>query len=159
MVNFGPRETVPERYKGRQLLVHNPTVTLMRTTLEESQEIGNFIAGKLRHAQDPLKVRVILPMGGVSMIDRPDQPFYDSEADKALFGAIAHGLKDTKIAIRSYSEDINDEKFAEAICKHLLEMLSEEQKPPRLANTRRRQWSFDHGRVVSLEDPECNGLC
>ena len=40
MVNFGPRETVPPQFEGRNLYVHNPTVTLMRTTPEECAELG-----------------------------------------------------------------------------------------------------------------------
>ena len=44
MVNFGPSDTVPERFEGRNLYVHNPTVTLMRTTAEENAELGRRIA-------------------------------------------------------------------------------------------------------------------
>ena len=36
MVNFGPRDTVPEKFRGRNLVVHNPNVTLMRTTRDEN---------------------------------------------------------------------------------------------------------------------------
>ncbi len=50
MVNFGPLDTVPERYRDRNLYVHNPTITLMRTTPEECREIGRIIAGKLNAA-------------------------------------------------------------------------------------------------------------
>ena len=47
MVNFGPMDTVPERYRGRTLHVHNPTVTLMRTTPEENARIGRWIGERL----------------------------------------------------------------------------------------------------------------
>ena len=35
-------DTVPERYKGRNLYRHNPNVTLMRTTAEENERIGRL---------------------------------------------------------------------------------------------------------------------
>ena len=40
MVNFGPLDTVPERFRGRNLHVHNPNVTLMRTTPDENAPHG-----------------------------------------------------------------------------------------------------------------------
>ena len=47
MVNFGPRETVPPQFDERNLYVHNPTVTLMRTTPDECAELGRTIGRKL----------------------------------------------------------------------------------------------------------------
>ncbi len=44
MVNFGPVETVPAQFRGRNLYIHNPSVTLMRTTPEECAEIGRITA-------------------------------------------------------------------------------------------------------------------
>ena len=35
---------VPERYRGRNLYVHNPQVTLMRTTPEENVRMGEWLA-------------------------------------------------------------------------------------------------------------------
>ena len=89
MVNFGPRESVPAEFADRNLYVHNPTVTLMRTTAAESGELGRTIGRKLSAATGP--TAVFVPLGGVSMIDVPGQPFHDPEADAALFA----GLKET----------------------------------------------------------------
>ena len=83
MVNFGAWDTVPERFKGRSLYRHNPTVTLMRTTVDEYRAIGEFIAAKLNAMRGP--VRFLIPEGGVSAIDKPGQPFHDPEADRVLF--------------------------------------------------------------------------
>lgn len=148
MVNFGPKDTVPEKFADRKLHVHNPTVTLMRTTKEENQEIGEFIVSKLILSEDPSKVRVLLPKGGISMIDKPDQPFHDPEADEALFKTIGQGLGKTGIEIFSYPEHINDEQFAVQLCEHLLEVMGVDPRKYRLANARRRKWSFDHGRTI-----------
>jgi uncharacterized protein (UPF0261 family)/ABC-type branched-subunit amino acid transport system ATPase component len=114
MVNFGAWETVPERYKGRRLYRHNPTVTLMRTTADECRAIGEFIAAKLNTMRGP--VRFLIPEGGVSAIDKPGQPFHDPEADRVLFDTIAQGFRagsDRKLV--RLPHHINDEAFADAL--------------------------------------------
>ena len=83
MVNFGARDTVPAQFEDRNLYVHNPSVTLMRTTKEENAELGRRIARKLSAATGP--TALFVPLGGVSMIDAEGQPFHDPEADAALF--------------------------------------------------------------------------
>ena len=89
MVNFGPRETVPPQFEGRNLYVHNPTVTLMRTTPEECAELGRRIGRKLSAATGP--TALFIPLGGISMIAVPGQPFHDAAADEALRA----GLRET----------------------------------------------------------------
>ena len=86
MVNFGARDTVPERYRGRKLYVHNPQVTLMRTTPEENVRMARWIAAGSTACDGP--VRLLIPEGGVSVLDAPGQPFHDPEADAALFAAL-----------------------------------------------------------------------
>jgi uncharacterized protein (UPF0261 family) len=86
MVNFGGRETVPAHHQSRTLYVHNPQVTLMRTTPEENAAIGRWIAQRLNRMEGP--VRFLLPLQGVSALDAPGKPFHDPDADAALFDAI-----------------------------------------------------------------------
>src|SRR5205823_13325962 len=83
MVNFGPRETVPEAFRGRRFYQHNPAVTLMRTTPEENDQLGKEIAEKASAARGP--TAVLVPLRGVSAIDREGQPFWWPEANRALF--------------------------------------------------------------------------
>ncbi|HEU5295047.1 MAG TPA: Tm-1-like ATP-binding domain-containing protein [Burkholderiaceae bacterium] len=114
MVNFGPWDSVPERFKGRTLHRHNPTVTLMRTTVEENRAIGEFIARKLNAMAGP--VRFLIPEGGVSQIDRPGQPFHDPDADRALFDAIErHFRGGANRTCKRLPLHINDEAFADAL--------------------------------------------
>lgn len=117
MVNFGAVETVPEKFADRKLHVHNSNVTLMRTTVEENTAFGEFIADKLNAMNGP--VRFLLPEGGVSMIDAPDQPFHDPEAAEALFAAIEAGVEQTenRVVVR-VPHNINDPEFAEAVLTH-----------------------------------------
>ena len=83
MVNFGPPETAPTKFKGRNFYQHNPQVTLMRTTPEECAELGRIMAGKLNLSTGP--VSVLIPWEGISVISAPGQKFHDPDADQALF--------------------------------------------------------------------------
>jgi uncharacterized protein (UPF0261 family) len=120
MVNFGPRETVPPQFEGRNLYVHNPTVTLMRTTADECRELGRTIGEKLAAAASP--TAVFVPLGGVSMIDVPGQPFHDADADAALFGALKDAL-DGRVELHERDEDVNDPAFAVAMADRLHELI------------------------------------
>jgi len=113
MVNFGAKESVPEAFRNRLLYVHNPQVTLMRTTPEENVRFGEWLAAKLNRMTGP--VRFLLPEGGVSLIDVPGQPFCDPEADRALFAAIEAGFEPSpERKLVRVPAAINDEAFAVA---------------------------------------------
>jgi uncharacterized protein (UPF0261 family) len=123
MVNFGPRDTVPERFEGRNLYVHNPTITLMRTTREEMAELGRRIARKLNGASGPTVLFV--PLRGVSAIDVDGGPFRDAEADEALFAALRAGVDTAKVDLVEVDADVNDPTFARAMADRLHQMVKE----------------------------------
>jgi uncharacterized protein (UPF0261 family) len=122
MVNFGPFETVPEKYRERTLYRHNSSVTLMRTTPAENATLGKQIAEKASSAIGP--VTIVLPLRGVSAIDCPGQPFYDREADEALFNAIRQNLKPT-VKLVEVDAHINDAAFAEQLFAEFREITKE----------------------------------
>jgi uncharacterized protein (UPF0261 family)/ABC-type branched-subunit amino acid transport system ATPase component len=113
MVNFGPRDTVPERFRSRRFVIHNPNVTLMRTTRDENRAFGAWIGERLNRMNGP--VRFLLPEGGVSLLDAPGQPFHDPEADNALFEAIERTVRvsPTRQVMR-VKANINDPAFVDA---------------------------------------------
>jgi len=114
MVNFGPLNSVPERYRGRTLQVHNPTVTLMRTTAEENAQVGRWIGERLNRMEGP--VRFILPEGGVSALDAPGRPFSDPTADAELFKALETTVRQTSSRrLIRVAAHINDPRFAAEI--------------------------------------------
>ena len=115
MVNFGARDTVPERFEQRNLYQHNPVVTLMRTTKDESAELGRRIARKLSAATGP--TALFVPLRGVSMIDAEGQPFHDPEADAALFEELRK-VGDT-VELVEMDLHINDPEFARAMVEKL----------------------------------------
>ncbi|MCV2394477.1 Tm-1-like ATP-binding domain-containing protein [Actinotalea sp. M2MS4P-6] len=121
MVNFGPRDTVPPQFESRNLFVHNPTVTLMRTTTEEMAELGRRIARKLAAATGPTELFV--PLRGVSAIDVDGAPFRDADADEALFAALRDGLAGTAVVVHELDQAINDPGFgtsmADALDHHI----------------------------------------
>ena len=113
MVNFGAMETVPPHYRGRKLYPHNPQVTLMRTTIEENIQQGRWIANRLNQCTG--EVRFLLPLGGVSALDAPGQPFWDPEADAALFETLTSEFQQTdRRKLVRLPFHINDPNFAQA---------------------------------------------
>jgi uncharacterized protein (UPF0261 family) len=120
MVNFGPRETVPERFKNRRFYQHNPNVTLMRTTPEENDKLGKEIAEKASAARGP--TAILLPLKGMSAIDREDAPFWWPEADRALFQSIRNWIG-PQVILLELDLHINDAEFARAAAETLLGML------------------------------------
>jgi uncharacterized protein (UPF0261 family) len=122
MVNFGPMDTVPERFRGRNLYVHNPTVTLMRTTPEECAELGRRIATRLNAGTGP--VALFIPRKGVSLIATEGEVFHDPEADRALVEAILGNIG-PDVEVHDLDLAINDPAFARAMATRLHEMISE----------------------------------
>jgi uncharacterized protein (UPF0261 family) len=121
MVNFGALETVPAHYRGRNLYVHNPQVTLMRTTPEENRRMGAWIGAKLNACEG--EVRFLLPEGGVSLIDAPGQPFHDPTADAALFEALEATVRQTgRRRLVRLPHNLNDPAFAAALVDHFREI-------------------------------------
>jgi len=116
MVNFGPIDTVPERFRDRNLYRHNASVTLMRTTEAECAELGRILARKLNAARGPLAVFV--PTAGVSMIDMPGAPFHDPAADASLIRELKAGLRGD-VELVEMATDINDPAFARAMAERL----------------------------------------
>ncbi|MDN3526337.1 Tm-1-like ATP-binding domain-containing protein [Halomonas sabkhae] len=122
MVNFGPKDTLPESYRQRLIHTHNPHVTLMRTTADENRRMGRWIGEKLNLSRGP--VRFLLPEKGLSALDAPGQPFHDPEADAALFDALEATVTQTsQRRIIRYPYHINDPRFAEKLVQHFQEIM------------------------------------
>ncbi|HCO83694.1 MAG TPA: UPF0261 family protein [Arenibacter sp.] len=120
MVNFGPLESVPEKYRDRQLFSWAPDVTLMRTNVEENRILGKTIAEKINKSKAP--VTVLLPLGGLSKIGGPGEVFHAPAIDQELFSSLkSHANKNIKIL--EVNSNINTESFAAQAVKSLMEIL------------------------------------
>jgi uncharacterized protein (UPF0261 family) len=120
MANFWGIDTVPEKYRRRNLYQWNHNVTLMRTNVEENARMGAMLAAAANAAQGP--VAVLLPLKGVSMLDSPGGRFWDPEADAACYAAIRQNLK-PGIPLIELDHNINDPEFADAVAKTMLGLL------------------------------------
>lgn len=125
MVNFGPYDSVPEAFKGRNLYKHNPSVTLMRTTVEENRKLGEIIAGKLNQAQG--QTVLMLPLKGVSMLDVTGEPFEGAEEDSVLFETLRQQINPDVVQLIEMDTDINDQAFALAAAKRLIELIKQKE--------------------------------
>ncbi len=123
MVNFGARDSVPAKYSQRHFYQHNPLVTLMRTTREENAELGRTIAEKLNRAKGPTVL--MIPGKGVSAIDVPGKPFFDKDADEALFAALRANLAPNVVVVEM-DADINSPEFATEAANRLLKLVRAE---------------------------------
>jgi uncharacterized protein (UPF0261 family) len=121
MVNFWGKNTIPEEFRQRNLYMHNPQVTLMRTKPEENQRFGEWIASRLNTCEGP--VRMLIPEKGVSAIDAEGKQFHDPVADRALFEALAANLKQTENRkLVRLPHHINDKAFSDALVRAFREI-------------------------------------
>jgi uncharacterized protein (UPF0261 family) len=119
MVNFGPADTVPERFADRLLYRHNPAVTLMRTSAQECAELGRQIAHKLNGRRGPCAV--LMPLRGLSALSVEGQPFHDPDADAALFAALRAEMP-AHVALVELDLAINDPEFADALAERFVDL-------------------------------------
>ncbi|WP_322869917.1 Tm-1-like ATP-binding domain-containing protein [Streptomyces goshikiensis] len=121
MVKFGPLETLPEHARYRRVRVHNPSITVIRTTESECAELGRRVATKLRAATGP--TAVCLPLRGLSTLGAPGGPYHDRRADQALFSALREGLRGSAARLYDYDTHINDPAFGRAAADRLHNMI------------------------------------
>ncbi|WP_020579806.1 Tm-1-like ATP-binding domain-containing protein [Actinopolymorpha alba] len=117
MVNFGPKDTVPDRFAERKLYVHNPSVTLMRTTPQECAELGTRLATRLNASTGP--AALFLPLRGISAIAGEGGPFHDAAADEALYDAVRSTLDRSRVELVELDLDVNDPAFAASMVDKL----------------------------------------
>ena len=118
MVNFGEAAAVPAKFKGRHFYVHNPQVTLMRTTAEECGRLGAIIARKANAYA--AGTAIMIPRRAISVISAPGQPFHDATADEALFATLR---RDARVPVHEFDEEINSPAFARACAHKLVELM------------------------------------
>ena len=121
MVNFGERKTVPAKYENRNFYIHNPQVTLMRTTQEENAQLGKILAEKVNTYEAP--AAIMIPKRAISVISAMGQPFHDPSADEALFKAIR---ETSRVPVEEFDEEINSPTFAKACAEKLIQLMKRE---------------------------------
>jgi uncharacterized protein (UPF0261 family) len=118
MVNFGEMASIPEKFKGRNFYIHNPQITLMRTTADECRQLGTIVAKKANaYAAGTV---IMIPRKAISVISAVGQPFHDAAADEALFSALK---ANAKVPVQEFDLAINDKEFAQACAYKLIELI------------------------------------
>lgn len=127
MANFSSMATVPERYKdaGRVFYEWAPTVTLMRTNVEENRRVGKVFAEKANAAAG--LVAILLPLRGVSILDGDGQRFCDRAADQAMFDAIRENLR-ADIEVAEVDANINDKVFSDKAVEMMLNLIEQNRR-------------------------------
>ena len=128
--NFGPKETIPEKYRGRNFFFYTPSITLMRTNVEENSLLGKVIANKLNGSCGP--TALLAPRQGFSALDRQGSgrhkmsmdgkitgEWYDPEADLALIHSLKQHLDPSRVLFKEVDCHINDPQFAEMAVERL----------------------------------------
>jgi uncharacterized protein (UPF0261 family) len=118
MVNFGEKASVPAKFAGRNFYIHNPQITLMRTTADECRQLGEIVAKKANAYQ--AGTAIMIPKKAISVISAAGQPFHDSAADEALFTALK---ANAKVPVQEFDLAINDKEFAQACAYKLIELI------------------------------------
>jgi len=129
MANFGAMDSVPRKYKdaGRTFYEWNPSITLMRTNVEENRRMGEVFAAKANAAAGP--VAFLLPLRGVSILDGDGEPFCDRQADQAIFDAIKAPLRGD-IEVVEMDNNINDPQFAAKAVEMMLALIRQKENNP-----------------------------
>ena len=125
MANYGPRDTVPHKFNDRLLYEWNPSVTLMRTNVEENVQMGEIFARKANAATGP--IAILIPLKGVSILDGDGERFCDREADQAMFDALKSNLRDD-IPVVEIDHNINDEAFSTKAVEMMLELIAKKKR-------------------------------
>jgi uncharacterized protein (UPF0261 family) len=119
---FGEPQRVPERFRGRPYVVHNPQITLVRATGEEMAHVAGVMVRRLNAAKGPAAVAI--PLRGLSMHNVEGQVFFDPEADRACRDVFRNELR-PEVALHEIDAHVNDPAFARASVKVLLELMQE----------------------------------
>lgn len=122
MAKFGPLASLPDRFRARHVHVHNPSVTVIRTSAAECAELGRQVAAKLRAATGP--AALLLPLRGLSTLGAPGGPYHDRAVDGVLFRTLREELRGSRVELAEYDTHINDPAFGRAAAERLHALIS-----------------------------------
>jgi uncharacterized protein (UPF0261 family) len=120
-VNFGPPDTIPAKFSGRKFFSHSPVTTLMRSTPEENEKLGEWMAEKLNRSRG--KTTVLIPQGGFSALDKEGEPFWDPAADAAFVRGLRRKI-DPRIKVLEVEAHLGDDRFAETVWREFHEIMA-----------------------------------
>ncbi|RPA97577.1 UPF0261-domain-containing protein [Choiromyces venosus 120613-1] len=144
-VNFGPKDTVPGKFRDRDLLVHNDSVTLMCVNDKEMAMLGTRMAERIVGSLlKPWRTEIWLPMAGFSSLSSCQGPWEGKVKFGAFLESLVEGLggfldNEPRLELRVKDAGINEESFAELAACRLIEMMKEAEEEDS------REHNFFHG--------------
>ena len=122
---YGPPETIPEKFRGRQFVRHSSLYTNVRTNAEELQKLARVQAERVNPAKGPIEW--FIPMKGFCSYSTPGGPLHNPEADRIYVETLKEELRqDIPIHIRDL--DINDPVFATEAAEHLITLVQQQHR-------------------------------
>jgi uncharacterized protein (UPF0261 family) len=116
----GPLDQVPDQYRERKIMVHTPTITLVRTSPNEMAAVARLIAERLAESKGP--VAAILPLRAFGWFAMEGQPLHDPDADRAFIETFrAHVPSD--VTVVELDTHLNDPIVGETAVRLMKEML------------------------------------
>jgi uncharacterized protein (UPF0261 family) len=120
----GPLATLPVNYRRRKHVVHNPNITLVRTSKREMIAVAGIMARKLNPAIGP--VRVVIPLQGFSYPNRKREALYDEEGNLSFIRTLKKNLL-RNIEVIEVDAHINDSSYAEKAVESLKELIEKKE--------------------------------
>lgn len=121
VITFGTRDTLPERYEGRTVYMHNPAITIVRSNIEENIRFGLELSEKLNQCTS--QAALLLPLKGISMNDIEGSPYYGPDEDYALFHTLRKTITNPLVEVIDVDAHINDADFALTAAKKLIALM------------------------------------
>jgi uncharacterized protein (UPF0261 family) len=118
----GPLADIPSEYQDRKIMVHTPTITLVRTSAEEMATTGRLIAQRLSESKGP--AAAILPLRGFGWFAMEGRPLYDPASDQAFIEAFEAHVP-SSVEVIEVDTHINDPQVGEMAVDFMRDMLSE----------------------------------
>jgi uncharacterized protein (UPF0261 family) len=113
-VNWGSplKKKYKPEYEMRKKYDYDALRTFVRLSKEEMVLVADTMADKLNKAQGPVKI--LIPLGGWSSLDRKGTDFYDPELDRTFVDELKKKLK-RDIEVKEVDIDLDSPEFAQAI--------------------------------------------
>ncbi len=121
-VNFGTprkRDYRPE-YASRKRFDYDASRTFLRLSEDEMVMVADTMAGKLNRAKGPVKV--LIPLGGWSSVDRRGCDFHDRDVDRVFVERLREQLR-ADIELREVDADLDTPEFAQEVVKAFHEVM------------------------------------
>jgi uncharacterized protein (UPF0261 family) len=125
-VVLGPLNSLPEGWRSRKLIVHNPNLTLVRLNPQELREVGKIVAEKLNRAKGP--TQVFIPLRGFSYPDRESLPHWEPEGNQAFIDSLKAHLNPS-VPLTELDAHVNDPDFVDPVTEAFCSMMDKKKRP------------------------------